>query len=88
MDGIKLEVKNAYLTMREAEEKVSTQELTIDQAEEALRLAKLSYAEGASTQLDVLNANLSLKQAKMNYQQSLLEYNLALAGLKKAINEL
>ncbi|MCF7885177.1 MAG: TolC family protein [Candidatus Marinimicrobia bacterium] len=88
LDGIKLEVKNAYLSMQEAEEKVSTQELTIKQAKEALRLAKLMYAEGASTQLDVLNANLSLKQARMNYQQSLLEYNLALADLKKAINEL
>ena len=88
MDRIRLEVKNAYLSMEEAREKVNTQEVTIDQAQEALRLAKLMYAEGASTQLDVLNANLSLNQAKMNYRQSLLEYNLALADLKKAINEL
>lgn len=87
-DRIRLEVKNAYLSMEEAREKVNTQEVTIDQAQEALRLAKLMYAEGASTQLDVLNANLSLNQAKMNYRQSLLEYNLALADLKKAINEL
>ncbi|HMA62398.1 MAG TPA: TolC family protein [bacterium] len=88
IDGIKLEVKNAYLSMKEAQEKVTTQRVTITQAEEALRLAKLMYSEGASTQLDVLNANLSLKQAKMNYQQSLLEYNVALAELKKAINQL
>jgi outer membrane protein TolC len=46
------------------------------------------YAEGASTQLDVLNANLALNQAKLNYQQSLFEYNVALANLKKSINQL
>jgi len=87
-NGIRLEVKSAYYKMKEAEEKVQTQAKTIEQAQEALRLANLMYAEGASTQLDVLNANLAVKQAKMNYQQSLLEYNLALSGLKKAINQL
>ncbi len=87
-NGIRLEVKSAYYKMKEAEEKVATQRKTIEQAQEALRLANLMYSEGASTQLDVLNANLALKQAKMNYQQSLLEYNLALSGLKKAINQL
>jgi outer membrane protein TolC len=87
-NGIILEVKSAYFTMKEAEEKVETQIKTIEQAREALRLANLMYAEGASTQLDVLNANLALNQAKLNYQQSLFEYNVALANLKKSINQL
>ena len=87
-NGIKLEVKSAYFKMKEAEEKVETQKKTIEQAREALRLANLMYSEGASTQLDVLNANLALNQAKMNYQQSLFEYNVALANLKKSINQL
>ena len=85
---IKLEVKSAYFIMKEAEEKVETQKKTIELATEALRLANLMYTEGASTQLDVLNSNLALNQAKMNYQQSLFEYNVALANLKKAINQL
>lgn len=87
-NGINLEVKSAYFKMKEAEEKVETQKKTIEQAREALRLANLMYSEGASTQLDVLNANLALNQAKMNYQQSLFEYNVALANLKKSINQL
>jgi len=88
IDGIKLEVKAAYFKMKEANENVQTQEKTIEQAKEALRLAELMYSEGASTQLDVLNANVALNQAKMNYQKSLYEYNVALANLKKAINQL
>ncbi|HPC36255.1 MAG TPA: TolC family protein [Candidatus Marinimicrobia bacterium] len=88
IDGIKLEVKSAYFKMKETNENVQTQKKTIEQAKEALRLAELMYSEGASTQLDVLNANVALNQAKMNYQKSLYEYNVALANLKKAINQL
>ena len=69
------------------EKKVETQEKTIEQAKEALRLATLMYKEGAATQLDVLNSNLSLKTARMNYQQSLLEFNNAISKLTKAINK-
>ncbi len=87
-NGIKLEVKGAFFTMKEAQEKVQTQQKTIEQAKEAQRLARLMYSEGASTQLDVLNADLAVQQAKMNYNQSLFEYNVALANLKKSINQL
>jgi len=85
--GITLEVKGAYLKMKEALEKVQTQQKTVEQAKEARRLARLLYSEGSSTQLDVLNAGLAVQQAQMNYQQSLYEYNVALANLKKAINQ-
>ncbi len=88
INNIRLEVEAAYFKAKEAEEKVMTQKKTIEQAEEALRLANLMYSEGASTQLDVLNANLAVNQSKMNYQQSLFEYNVAIAGLKKSINQL
>ncbi|MBN2281948.1 MAG: TolC family protein [Candidatus Marinimicrobia bacterium] len=86
-DGIQMEVESAYFLMKEAEKKVETQGKTIEQAQEALRLANLMYKEGAATQLDVLNSNLALKSAKMNYQQSLLEFNNAISQLKKAINK-
>ncbi|MFA6744103.1 MAG: TolC family protein, partial [Candidatus Neomarinimicrobiota bacterium] len=88
INSIKLEVKSAYYTMQEALEKVQTQQKTIEQAKEAQRLAHLMYSEGSSTQLDILNADLAVQQAQMNYQQSLFEYNVALANLKKAINQL
>ncbi len=86
--GIRMEVEGAYFTMQEAEQKVAAQIKLVEQAQEAFRLAKLRYREGASTQLDVMNAELSLNQAQMTYQQSLFEYNLALAGLEKALNQL
>ena len=88
VNGIQFEVKAAFYRMKETWENVLTQQKTIEQAKEALRLANLMYAEGASTQLDVLNANLALNQARMNHQKSLFDYNVALASIKKAINQL
>jgi outer membrane protein TolC len=85
---VKLEVETAYLAINEKEQSVMTQSKIIDQAEEALRLARLRYAEGLSTQLDVMNAESALNQARMNYEQSLFDYNIAIAQLKKALNEL
>jgi len=86
--GIRMEVEGAYFTMQEAEEKVTAQIKLVEQAREAFRLAKLRYQEGASTQLEVMNSELVLSQAQMTHQQSLYEYNLALAGLQKALNQL
>lgn len=85
---VKLEVETAYLAINEKEQSVLSQSKIIDQAEEALRLARLRYAEGLSTQLDVMNAESALNQARMNYEQSLFDYNIAIAQLKKALNEL
>lgn len=86
--AIRLEVETALFTTREAEEKVKSQEKLVEQSQEALRLASLRFQEGSSTQLDVMNAELSLNQARMSYNQSLFEYNLALARLNKALNQL
>ncbi|MFH1850779.1 MAG: TolC family protein [Candidatus Neomarinimicrobiota bacterium] len=86
--GIRLEVEGAYYKMKEAEENVATQSKVINSAAEALRLVNLRYAEGASTQLEVMNAEVALNQARLNHQRTLFEYNTALAALKKALNQL
>ena len=88
IQGIRLEVEGAYYTMKEAEENVATQSKVIASAEEALRLVNLRYAEGASTQLEVMNVEVALNQARLNYQRTLFEYNTALTALKKALNQL
>jgi len=87
-NAVQLEVETAYLAITEKEQAVATQDKIIDLAEEALRLARLRYAEGVSTQLDVMNSEGALNQARMNYQQSLFDYNVAIAQLKEALNEL
>jgi len=85
---INAEVESAYYSLLDGREKLESQNKTIEQAKESLRLADLMYAEGTATQLDVLNAQLALQQARSNYSQYLLQYNVARDQLNKAINEM
>jgi len=82
-DGISAEVEMAFHNFSEAREKYLSAAESVELAEEALRLANLTYEEGASTQLDVLNSNLALTRARMNTASSIFEYQMARYELRK-----
>ncbi|MBD3273977.1 MAG: hypothetical protein GF372_01630 [Candidatus Marinimicrobia bacterium] len=84
--GIAAEVESSYYALIQAQEQYTSQQQTVQQAQESLRLAELRYREGSSTQLDVLNAQLALQQAQTNESQYLLQYNAARDQLLKAMN--
>jgi outer membrane protein TolC len=83
-NGIAAEVEIIYNKFQEADQKYMAAEETITMAQEAMRLANLMYEEGASTQLEVLSAQLALTQARMNHVSALYEYQMARYGLRKA----
>jgi outer membrane protein len=83
-DGITAETEAAYNKFHEAKQKYGAAKESISLAEEALRLASLMYQEGASTQLDVLSSQLALNRARLNFAQSLYEYQMARYQLRKA----
>ncbi len=84
-DAILLEVRQYYLSMREAEKRIDTSQVAVDQAEENLKIAEVRYNAGVGTNLDVLDAVLALNQAKTNYIQALYDYNTGKAQLDKAM---
>ena len=84
-DGISLEVHQAYLSLKEAEKRIQTSQLVVDEANEDARLNQLRYKAGMETNLNVIDAQLALTQAKTNYLSSLYDYNVSLAKLQKAI---
>ncbi len=81
------DVEQAYLRLIEAEKNILSQKKTVDQAEEASRLAKLQYREGTITNLQANQIQISLTMAKANYLQALFNYALADASIKKATGE-
>ena len=83
-DGINAEVEFSYNAYIEAKEKYDAANQSVDLATEALRLANMMYDEGANTQLDVLNSQLALTQARLNYVSSIYEYQMARYSLQKA----
>jgi outer membrane protein len=78
------EVRTAHSFVQEAAELVEASRKVVEQAEEALSLAQDRYAVGAAIQLDVLQAEVDLTEARTNEIQALHDYNVALARLRKA----
>ncbi len=74
---VELEIQQAYSTMLQNEELVQSQEKNVEQALEAVRLAKARLDAGAGTQLDVLNAQVQLATAEQTRLQALFGYNQA-----------
>jgi TolC family type I secretion outer membrane protein len=84
---IELEVRTAYSSFIEAREVLDSQQKVQEQADEALRLARSRAEAGAGTQLDVLNAETSLTQARTTQVQALRDYAVARARLERAIGQ-
>lgn len=84
-DGVSAEIEVAYNKFNEAKEKYLSAVQTVELAKEALRLANMMYDEGVNTQLDVLNSQLALTQAKLNNMNSLFEYQSARYHLRKVV---
>jgi OMF family outer membrane factor len=60
----------------------------VAQAEEALRLAILRFQAGVGTQTDRISAEAALTQAQGNRVSAIINYNLALAQLQRAVSNL
>ncbi len=77
------EVRQAYFAWVEARELILSQRKNVEQATEALRLANSRFDVGAATQLDVLQANVALTDARTNELEARFDYNLAIARLER-----
>jgi len=84
-EAIALEVRQAVLNREQARETLRSQEKNVEQAREAVRIAELNYSEGLATNLDVLTAQVGLRQASTNYSQALYDLVISEAMLEKAI---
>jgi outer membrane protein TolC len=80
-----LEVSQAYLNLKVAEERIGTSKAAVDKAQEAFRINEVCYKEGVGRNLDVIDAQLALVKAKNNYNQALYDYNSSKAKLDKAM---
>ena len=82
---IELEVRTAYSDFVEADEVLKSQEKAVEEAEEALRLARARNEAGSGTQLDVLSAQNALTDSRNTQVQALHDYAAARAKLQRAV---
>jgi len=88
VDNVILEVKQNYLNMTQAEKNISVAQVSIDQAEENVRLNEERYKYQVATATDVLDAVTLLAQARLNYYTALSDYNIAKAALERSMGRM
>ena len=86
-DGVMLEVTQSYLGVNQAKERKAVSEEGVKQAEENYRVMDDKYKLGMTQNSELLDAEVMLLQAKLNLTQSLVDYELSMARLSKAIGE-
>lgn len=84
-DDVELEVRTDYLSMREAEKRITTAQVAVASAEEDYHIAVVRYQAGVGTNIDVMDAQEALTQAKTNYYQALYNYNTSKAALNTSM---
>jgi len=86
-DQVRLQVKTAYLNLKEAEKNIETARISVKQAKENYRITDLQYKNQVTTSTEVLDAQTLLTQAQNNYYGALYRYNTAIAQLERAIGK-
>ena len=86
-DNVTLEVTNNYLEMLRSKESISVANDNVKQAEENYRVTDQQFKNGLTLNSELLDAEVALLQAKTNYVQSLVDYELAVAQLEKSVGK-
>lgn len=81
------EVKQAWLNLQEAADRIVAAELSVRQATENLDLANGRYAHGVGNPIEVTDALVSVSNAKTAHISALYDYRLAQASLERAAGE-
>jgi OMF family outer membrane factor len=82
---IRFQVEEAFSDQQSNLENVQTANTALEQAREALRLARLRFQAGVGTQTDVINSENDLTRSEGNRIRAILDYNRALARLQRSV---
>jgi outer membrane protein len=84
---VAFEAREAWLLLKEAVERIDVAREGVASAEEDHKFSKGRYELGAGTFLDLLNAQVSLEQARQQLVEALADARVAEAALERAIGE-
>ena len=83
--SVDVDVRRAISNFQGAVELAAASKKVVEQAEEAVRLANVRFAAGTATQLDVLQTQVALTDAKLNQLRAYYSYNVAIATARRAM---
>ena len=76
LENIDIEVEESILTVKEKKEAIELEQLSLENAQENLEIANKSYDAGVASNTDVIDAQSTYNQAKINLLQSEYSYEI------------
>jgi outer membrane protein TolC len=83
--SVEAEVEQAYRDLLAAGQSHLAQIDNVAQAERAMEIAQVSYENEMMTSVELMDSQLALTMARQNHFQSLYDYQIALARIRKAV---
>jgi len=87
-DAIYLDVTQSFLNFKQAKDKIAVVQTAVNDAEESYRISDQKFKVGLVTNTDLMDAEIALLQAKLNYTQALAGLEVARVNLEKATGQL
>ena len=82
-DRIRREVEDSFFTLRESTQNIHTTSSEVLSTTESLRLARLRFQAGVTTQREVVDTQRDLTTAEVRYADAVTKYNTSLAELRR-----
>jgi OMF family outer membrane factor len=82
-DRIRFEVEESFFTLRKATQNIHTTSVEVLSSAESLRLARLRFQAGVTTQREVVDTQRDLTSAEVRYANAITEYNISIAELRR-----
>ncbi len=83
-----LQATQGIISLKNGLESMKSQKANMELATEVVRVSKIKYQAGAGTNIEVINAESSLKEAQTNYFAALYDLLIAKVDLDKATGKL
>ena len=80
-----VDTRRAVSSLSESEQLVKSSQQVVEQAEEGLRRARVRLDSGVGTQLEVLDAQVALTNARSNEVSALYDFVVAAARYDRAL---
>lgn len=87
-ESFELQATQGIISLKNGLETLKSQKANMDLAQEIVRVSKIKYQAGAGSNIEVVNAESSLKEAQTNYFAALYDLLIAKVDLDKAMGKL
>lgn len=87
INDIYYEIQSVYTRLKDAKARIPVMKVAMDKAQENYDLTSGRYKVGYGDVIELKDAQVALSGAKLNYFQTIYDYNSARANLEKAIGQ-